>query len=422
LVIVDEISFANKALLEDVDSRLKELKENMYERFGGVPIAFMGDFRQLEPIRHEPVYRDKAQAIWYDTINCFIELQQNHRAKEDPRYAALLKRFRDGVPTSNDIDTINSRMVTDSSTIPSNIQYASPTNRDRCAINNAIFLKHLEATHSKNKQAYIPQHTLLIGADNLWLGSKARGNLKRFRFAKLLYQNCSEADCKRYNNSRIDPLLKLFIGGPIMLIRNNDVKEGEANGCSCVVREIFLKQETTLEKRCIDGYWVRFVKACDVAYIHVSPELDFEKIFILRPEKHSVRVRFPKPTCLSNDTDDRIYVRMNITQFGMNINHATTGHKLQGKSLNELFISNWSYTRNWPYVLLSRVRTLEGLFIRQPIKSGSGKNCRDYTMPRELTEMLLLFRRLKRPTIFDDFDRDDLRILCRQLQDGCSQY
>lgn len=50
LVIVDKISFANKDLLETVDSRLRELKESIYERFGGVNIAFMGDFRQLEPI------------------------------------------------------------------------------------------------------------------------------------------------------------------------------------------------------------------------------------------------------------------------------------------------------------------------------------------------------------------------------------
>jgi len=50
LVIVDEISFANKDLLETVDSKLRDLKENIYQKFGGINIAFMGDFRQLEPI------------------------------------------------------------------------------------------------------------------------------------------------------------------------------------------------------------------------------------------------------------------------------------------------------------------------------------------------------------------------------------
>ena len=151
LVIVDGISFPNKDLLEDVDGSLRELRQTLYKKFGGVNIAFMGDFRQLEPIRNEPIYRDKCQAIWFDTINCFIELENNHRAKDDPTYAELLKRFREGNPMEEDIDTINSRVIEHSETeIPSNIQYACPTHKDRCAIINAIFMKHLEATHHKN--------------------------------------------------------------------------------------------------------------------------------------------------------------------------------------------------------------------------------------------------------------------------------
>ena len=418
LVIVDEISFANKDLLEAVDQRIGELRENIYERFGGVSIAFMGDFRQLEPIQNTPIYRDRSTAIWYDTINCFIELETNHRAKDDPEYAALLKRFRDGEPTQEDIDTINSRMVDPTTVPPQNIQYASPTNKDRCAINNAVFLKHLESTHSKNPEDEIPKHTILIGSDNLCLGSTQKKTLKPFRFPKLFYEQCSEADCKKSNNSRIDPLLKLFSGGPVMLILNVDVKEGEANGCSCFVKEIFLKENITLQRRCIDGYWVNFVAARDVAYIHVSPEQYPEKVFVLTPQKHSVRVHFPQPKCLSMDDDARIYIRMNITQFSININHATTGHKLQGKSLDELFISSWSYTRNWPYVLLSRVRTLKGLFTRQKLKRGTGKDSKDYSMPIELKNMMATFRTNKRPTVFDDFDPEDLRSQCRALQEA----
>ena len=49
------------------------------------------------------------------------------------------------------------------------------------------------------------------------------------------------------------------------------------------------------------------------------------------------------------------------------LNHATTGHKLQGKSLNSLVIAEWSKKKNWVYVVLSRVRTLEGLFLLKPI-------------------------------------------------------
>ena len=45
----------------------------------------------------------------------------------------------------------------------------------------------------------------------------------------------------------------------------------------------------------------------------------------------------------------------------------TVHHKLQGKSLENLLVSNWSYTPNWICVVLSRVRTSNGLFLRMPL-------------------------------------------------------
>ena len=53
-----------------------------------------------------------------------------------------------------------------------------------------------------------------------------------------------------------------------------------------------------------------------------------------------------------------------IIQFGVNSNKATTGHKLQGASLNKMVVRSWEYgIPNWIYVVLSRVRSLKGLFI-----------------------------------------------------------
>jgi hypothetical protein len=409
LLIIDEISFATQDLIEQVDSRIQELKENFFKPFGGISVAFLGDFRQLEPVKHDPIYRDTCHAIWYNYVNCFIELETNHRAKHDPEFALILKHFRDGVPTQQDIDKINSRVVTNETIIPDNIQYACPTNKDRCAINNAIFLKHLKQTHSQNSNDESPIHTLMIGADKLMLVRKKSRGKKPFYCSKLLFEECSEANCKKANNSRIDPLLKLFLGCVIMLIENTDVKEGEANGCSCIVKSIELKPNVEIQKRCINGYWVNYVDANDVAVIKVVPDSDSTKTFLLMPEKHSVRVNFPRPASLATDEDKRMYIAMQMNQFSMNINHATTGHKLQGKSLDQLFISSWSYQRNWPYVLLSRARTLKGLFLRHKLQPALGKGSKDYSVPRELLKMMNLFQTTKRPKVFDTFDPHDVR-------------
>ena len=71
-----------------------------------------------------------------------------------------------------------------------------------------------------------------------------------------------------------------------------------------------------------------------------------------------------------------------ISEFGLNtrietsivlqylpviINHATTGHKLQGKTVKTLVIVEWSKYKNWAYVVLSRVKTLSGLFLTKPL-------------------------------------------------------
>ena len=52
-----------------------------------------------------------------------------------------------------------------------------------------------------------------------------------------------------------------------------------------------------------------------------------------------------------------------MVQFGVNSNKVTTGHKLQGITLKIMVVASWNYAKNWKYFVLSRVRTIESLFI-----------------------------------------------------------
>ena len=50
--------------------------------------------------------------------------------------------------------------------------------------------------------------------------------------------------------------------------------------------------------------------------------------------------------------------------FGVLVNTTTTGHKLQGMSMDYIIVVSWFYkVKNWVYVVLSRVRKLSGLFL-----------------------------------------------------------
>ena len=58
----------------------------------------------------------------------------------------------------------------------------------------------------------------------------------------------------------------------------------------------------------------------------------------------------------------QVPTQLQLKQFMVNLNHATTG-----KPVNTLVIAEWNNTRNFAYVLLSRVRTLSGLKLLEKI-------------------------------------------------------
>ena len=74
--------------------------------------------------------------------------------------------------------------------------------------------------------------------------------------------------------------------------------------------------------------------------------------------------------------------------FPVNICTAVTGHKLQGRSKDILIISSWPKLQgkaafiNWEYAILSRVLTLEGLYLFEKV---------DYNRSYAPSEELSLF-------------------------------
>ena len=73
--------------------------------------------------------------------------------------------------------------------------------------------------------------------------------------------------------------------------------------------------------------------------------------------------------------DDRKMVKMKATQLPVISNQATTGHKLQGASINQLFVNNWNYTTKLAiHSSFSTTIKQKSLFTQQ-IKYGSDKIC-----------------------------------------------
>ena len=101
-------------------------------------------------------------------------------------------------------------------------------------------------------------------------------------------------------------------------------------------------------------------------YIGKRQKVDKDKgnhTFRLKPEKVTVNVPLKlMGRKLGNFTN------LKMMQFPVNSNIATTGHKLQGQTKKALVVGSWFYgCPNWVYVVISRVKTLSGLFITEKL-------------------------------------------------------
>ena len=130
--------------------------------FGNKQMLFAGDFGQLPPVGDHPLYKDGNLSVWHANVNTFLELKTNHRFNNDPEWGELLERFSNDGSTDNNIDFINSKIVTDDDQIPEDAIYGVYYNTNRTAINEGIFNKHLHKYHVQDIHQDPPSYTICI--------------------------------------------------------------------------------------------------------------------------------------------------------------------------------------------------------------------------------------------------------------------
>ena len=119
LLIIDEISMVRADLLDAVDSVLRRFRDHN-QPFGGVQLLMIGDLAQLTPVvtpEDERVLRP-----YYDTPYFFgskalgqidyvtIQLEHVYR-QQDASFIEILNQIRNGHPSSETLEKLNSRVV-----------------------------------------------------------------------------------------------------------------------------------------------------------------------------------------------------------------------------------------------------------------------------------------------------------------------
>ena len=307
------------------------------------------------------------------------------------------------------------------------------------SIHASVFQKHIKDFPSVENSDPPPEHTVVIEAD-IRKAPKRRKSKKTFseetplparvttELRNKIYARCGDCDMKDQQKN-VDPALKLYFWAHCMIIENDDISRGRGNGTLCRVIGVKRKSNTPLNWKNYDGKKVYTINVTDVDFVefeHFPKKMEQIKIeeqisslendlqhdpmnegkeaqlhgFQTRLRKIVSSRRFKlKPkryycTFYRSDIDPpdkgmrqrqssksgEHKQKVIMIQLHINLNEATTTHKLQGITKKELIINNWNYGHGWVYTVLSRVRTRVGLFLNKPLIYKPGA----FTLPPAL--------------------------------------
>jgi hypothetical protein len=318
--------------------------------------------------------------LWHGSINSAVILENNHRFKDDPAFGELLGRIRQGTQTAHDIEVINSRFFTDPSELPESHEefcYATPRNIERNCVSEGMFEMCIKDHPSVESSEDPPDDVVVIEAS---IESHKKRCPKKFH--DFVYTNCGDAQIQTYRKKKVDPALKWYPGVHLMITSNDDLKKRRGNGTLCRGLKLRLKDGVIPRWKNYNGKKVLTVSVDDIKDMLCEHWLEKKereagktaKKFRLVPEEDSVVINLPI-------TGQKLDIGgFKIRQFGVNSNIATTGHKLQGMSKDKIIVTSWNYQfKNWIYVVLSRVRTLEGLHLLEKLNPSF-----DFTVDEKL--------------------------------------
>lgn len=333
LLIIDEISMVANDQLLTIHRRLADIM-NSDEPFGGVSILAVGDLYQLGPVGRLPVFMPPSDALaalygslWKKHFQ-IIELTQIMRQKNDMLFANTLNRFRTQEQTKEDIALIQTRNV-------ENLQEQPPLK----TLHIFPLNKHVDS-HNENMLEYLGEQVITIQS----IDSKTDHQTGRVEDVKL-----------GENASGLRKEIKLAVGAKVMLTKNIDVADGLANTALGSVKA-FIPSPPASDHPDFTTYRPKYV------IVQFEEERVGQKI--KQRLKHLVPDGVSVPIAAIEVFAKYKTVSAKRTQFPLTLAWAITIHKAQGKTVDQLVVSmNGTYRCGQLYTALSRVKTLDGLYI-----------------------------------------------------------
>ena len=318
-ILIDECSMIRSDVLDGIDQSLK-FNRNNEKPFGGVQIILLGDIHQLPP-----VVRENEQNIFvnfYPYGHYFFHA--NCFQESNIKKYELKKVYR-----QKDLIFLD---------ILNNIRIGNINEQNLQILNERVI----------NNDLNVPSETIILSPTNRKVDVINRHNLEKLNQKLFSYLSTETGDFKE---KPADEILQLKIGAQVMLIKN----------------------DTKSPKRWVNGS-IGVVTELSRDSIKLRIKNKIHKITQDTWEKFNYRIQ-----------DNQVVheVTATFTQYPIKLAWAVTIHKSQGQTFENVILNldTGSFAHGQTYVALSRVVSLEGLYLTRRIKMSDiifNQNLQEY--------------------------------------------
>ncbi len=344
MLVFDEISMVRSDTFEMMNQVCQKAKGNSLP-FGGIPVVVVGDLFQLPPIVtenavYEYLLKEYGGIYFYDShvirknlgnVKLF-ELSKSYRQKNDAKFVELLDAFRE--PMTNEkkvelLNELNSRVVAD---LPADAVYVASSNEEVSKVNTKKLGELPGATRTSEAQYRI----------------KLRGSSS---YVDLSHSGlpCSQDIEPILLPSQYDGILNFKVGARVTLTKSSR-RFGYNNGD---FGEILDFTGDSFVIRLDSGKVVECPNPQDYYRAEQITDKRYEMVYDARRHKLVRKTPFIQQT----------------TQFPVKLAYAFTIHKSQGQTYDKVILDLDShiFAPGQLYVALSRVKSLEGLYLTKNI-------------------------------------------------------
>jgi len=338
VLIIDEVSMMPEKLFEILDRLGRRLRKNLSTPFGGIQVVFSGDFYQLPPVNKcgSTAFCFESP-FWETTFHQHIQLTKIFR-QTDQLYTKILNQVRTGRISKSTCQHLHNRVKVFVATAPATVEaVADSTCRPTVLLptrNQVDIINHRELSKLDSESTEF-NHTYHYGLDS------SAAPREQFGVTVTPEQQLQELT-KISDSIMVDKKLVLKVGAQVMCVANIDMESESpiVNGSLGVV--------------------IKFVEDAPMVKFHGG--------------QTSIMVRH----AWESDNIPGIGVK----QIPLILAWAITIHKAQGATLDlaQIDAGRSIFECGQTYVALSRVKSLEGLYLTsfQPEKIKINRKVRDF--------------------------------------------